>query len=90
MVTPIRPREWRMLWDGEAVSLYPSVGNKRFTCRSHYWLKNNLISWLPPFTDRDLGLDNPDLGRAPIITDERVEKSKALGFWARVRGLFSI
>src|SRR5581483_8895602 len=42
---PINPAKWRFLWDGERVSLWPSVGNHSFACRSHYWIEKNEIEW---------------------------------------------
>jgi hypothetical protein len=43
VVTPIRPVKWRLLYDGDTVSLFPSVGNWSFPCRSHYWIKGNHV-----------------------------------------------
>lgn len=43
VVTPIRPTGWRLTYDGDAVSLHPSIGNWSFPCRSHYWLRRNLV-----------------------------------------------
>lgn len=41
VVTPIRPTGWRLIYDGDAVSLDPSVGNWSFACRSHYIIRRN-------------------------------------------------
>jgi hypothetical protein len=41
VVTPIRPTGWRLTYDGDAVSLHPSIGNWSFKCRSHYWIENS-------------------------------------------------
>jgi hypothetical protein len=35
-VTPFGPNEWRMTYDGTSVSLWPSIGNRRLKCQSHY------------------------------------------------------
>jgi len=45
VVTPISPVDWQLMFDGETVSLTPSIGNWDFPCRSHYWIKNDLIEW---------------------------------------------
>jgi hypothetical protein len=46
VVTPIRPTDWSLTWDGESVSLYPSVGNWGFRCRSHYWIRQGgRVEW---------------------------------------------
>lgn len=39
--TPIAPDEWRLTYDGESVSLWPSIGNFDIPCRSHYFITNN-------------------------------------------------
>jgi Family of unknown function (DUF6527) len=47
---PIRPVRWRFTYDGETVSLCPSVGNWSFPCQSHYWIKRNRIEWAPKWS----------------------------------------
>src|SRR6266496_1497891 len=42
---PINPAKWRFLWDGEAISFWPSVGNWSYPCQSHYWIERNRIEW---------------------------------------------
>ncbi|MCD8361506.1 MAG: hypothetical protein LUC98_00885 [Lachnospiraceae bacterium] len=37
---------WVMQYDGEAVTLSPSVGNGAYKCRSHYYIRENRIVWL--------------------------------------------
>ena len=44
--TPLSPKDWTLVYDGESVSLSPSIGNWRFTCQSHYYVKKNKIVWL--------------------------------------------
>ncbi|OPY71429.1 MAG: hypothetical protein A4E63_01550 [Syntrophorhabdus sp. PtaU1.Bin050] len=50
VVTPIRPTDWQLIFDGKTVSLYPSIGNWGFKCRSHYWIKNNRVVWAAPWS----------------------------------------
>jgi hypothetical protein len=45
VVTPIRPTDWKLLWNGEAVTLKPSIGNWSFPCQSHYLIVENRIVW---------------------------------------------
>jgi hypothetical protein len=45
VVTPISPTDWKLIFDGKSVSLYPSIGNWGFKCRSHYWIRNNQVEW---------------------------------------------
>jgi hypothetical protein len=43
VVTPVSPAQWRLTFDGESVSLHPSVGNWSFRCESHYWITNGQV-----------------------------------------------
>ena len=45
VATPISPTDWCMTFDGDSVSLDPSVGNWSFPCRSHYWISKNRVLW---------------------------------------------
>ena len=46
VVTPLDPGEWQLIFDGKTVSLYPSIGNYRFPCRSHYYIRRNKVIWV--------------------------------------------
>ena len=52
VVTPLTPTDWKLIFDGETVSLYPSIGNWNFPCRSHYWIRNNCAEWAEDWSDR--------------------------------------
>lgn len=41
VVTPFSPVGWQLIYDGETVSLFPSIGNWNFPCRSHYWVRQD-------------------------------------------------
>jgi hypothetical protein len=43
VVTPFSPKDWRITFDGKTVSLYPSIGNWNYECKSHYMIINNEI-----------------------------------------------
>lgn len=45
VVTNLSPAGWQLIYDGESISLYPSIGNWTLPCRSHYWIKNNTVEW---------------------------------------------
>jgi uncharacterized protein DUF6527 len=44
-ITPLSPSDWRLVFDGETVTLWPSIGNWSFACRSHYVVRRNRIRW---------------------------------------------
>ncbi len=62
VVTPIAPKEWSVTFDGESVTLQPSIGNWRFPCRSHYWIRKNRVEWVPDWENDDdlVAVDPPE------------------------------
>ena len=50
VVTPLSPAEWQLIFDGDTVSLSPSVGNWELPCRSHYWIRRNRVQWAPAWS----------------------------------------
>ncbi|WP_354099144.1 DUF6527 family protein [Bradyrhizobium sp. S3.2.12] len=53
-MTPLKPSRWRLAIEGNAVSLYPSIGNWSTGCQSHYWIRNNRIDWALAFTPEQI------------------------------------
>ncbi len=51
VVTPFTPTDWRMTFDGESVSLDPSVGNWNQKCRSHYVIHRNRVLEAGPWSN---------------------------------------
>ena len=65
VVTPFAPAQWRMTFDGEAVSLHPSIGNWLLKCRSHYVIKNGRVIEAEPWSEAQVaaGLANDRAAR---------------------------
>jgi hypothetical protein len=59
IVTPLSPTDWRLIFDGETVSLKPSIGNWSYECQSHYWIVRDRIRWARRLTRPEI-----DAGRA--------------------------
>lgn len=59
VVTPLHPARWAMIYDGETVSLWPSIGSFGLPCRSHYVIDCNRVEWKEPWSD-----DKVEGGRA--------------------------
>ena len=46
-VTPLSRRQgWILSYNGESVSLNPSIGNLQYPCKSHYMITDNQIMWM--------------------------------------------
>ena len=48
--TPLHPTGWKLVYDGETVSLRPSVGNWSEPCQSHYVISNSQVIWGSQFS----------------------------------------
>ena len=54
VVTPFTPTDWKMTFDGETVSLWPSVGSWTLRCRSHYVIEGGRVIEACPWSDRQI------------------------------------
>ena len=45
VITPLTPTDWELTFDGEAISLDPSIGNWSFDCQSHYMIRRGRVRW---------------------------------------------
>ena len=88
IVTPIDPSEWNFTYDGETISLHPSVGVWGAKCKSHYWIIKNNIEWSRTYNDREISavrtkesLDNKNYFRQ--LKNEESHKSTN-GWFRRV------
>jgi hypothetical protein len=51
VITPFTPTDWRLTFDGETISLWPSIGNWNFRCRTHYIIRNSRVLGAEPWED---------------------------------------
>ncbi len=54
VVTPLSPVRWSLKYDGKTISLNPSIGNWKFDCESHYWVKENKIVWASKWSKKEI------------------------------------
>ena len=101
VVTPLSPTDWKLTFDGESISLYPSIGNWSFSCQSHYWIKNNRVQWAKRWSKKEIIVRRQrdyfekrkfyDNNTPPLdITSSKiVEKSQPETFWSKLKKLWS-
>ncbi len=65
--TRFSPTDWSMKFDGQNVSINPSIGNWSFACQSHYILANGRVRWADKWSRERI-----DLGR--VIDRQRRER----------------
>lgn len=54
VVTPISPTDWELSFNGQSVSLNPSIGNWDFPCKSHYFIRHNSVQWAGGFSKQQI------------------------------------
>lgn len=96
VVTPLAPARWHLTFDGESISLKPSIGNWSFPCQSHYWISRNQVRWDRRFNDVEVASvrarDQRALQQAAAPQIGGVEEPTQLrrrSWVARVRRFFS-
>lgn len=81
VVTPLTPADWELTFDGETVSLYPSIGNWNFPCRSHYWITKNRVEWAPSWGQEAEGIDDNEAINTPTHSDAVIRP----GLWQGIK-----
>lgn len=54
VVTPLSPAEWAVKRNGGRVSLWPSIGNWSYPCRSHYVIWDSRVLEAKAMTERQI------------------------------------
>src|SRR4051812_23143200 len=83
VVTPLAPTDWQLSFDGETISLDPSIGNWNFPCQSHYFITRNRVEWARTWTKHEI-----DAGRARDRAnkeEEHTESKPRERFWQKLK-----
>ncbi|MHB1105174.1 MAG: DUF6527 family protein [Lutibacter sp.] len=54
VVTPLAPTQWSLTFDGESVTLDPSIGSWNLNCQSHYFIRKNNVVWSRMYDDNEI------------------------------------
>lgn len=57
VVTPFSPTDWKITFDGKTISLWPSIGNWDFACRSHYVIKRSRVVGAGSWTNEKIAAE---------------------------------
>lgn len=98
VVTPFSPTDWKMTFDGEAITLSPSIGNWNFACRSHYFIRDGRVIEALPCSDEQIRVGRKEDKEAKVayydeaIADASHDESSVpspedQGIWSRFRRL---
>jgi hypothetical protein len=100
VVTPIRPTDWTLIFDGKTVSLEPSIGNWSFPCQSHYYIRKNRVKWAPKWSREQIELGRLHDGhakqgyfggeiRAEARTDETQVTKPTRSWWKAIKNFWA-
>ena len=84
-VTPLTPNDWKLVFDGETVSLTPSIGNWSLDCQSHYWIRRNKVVWARQFSksEIDAGRVLERFRRARTFSEKCISLARFIPLWIR-------
>ena len=92
VITPLSPKDWKLSYDGEVISLVPSIGNWSFPCKSHYWIRSSRVQWDARWSDEEIARNRQSvheeaLERAPEATAP-AKRTPFQNLLAWLKGLF--
>ena len=81
----LHPATRRMIYDGENISIEPSIGVRTLQCRSHYWITKNRIIWANPLSEElDKWFDGSRRDLTKDYVETRVMRQTGICWWARL------
>lgn len=86
VVTPLSRRGWSVTFDGESISLYPSVGNYSLPCRSHYFVRSDEVVWVVTPSQKEIDAERLRDGFSP--PDDRRSRDDKKDPTPRIRRSF--
>ena len=78
---PLACSEWKIIYDGDTVSIRPSIGNWRLPCRSHYVIRKNKTVWCASWTVEEIAAGRKE-DRLERQRDMR-KRQKERSWWRR-------
>lgn len=74
VITPLTPTDWSITISRRGATLFPSIGNWAFPCRSHYFIWDGAIVWA-----RDMSAEAIEQGR-------RRDKARKQDYYEKLNG----
>lgn len=72
--TPLSPVDWSLKYDGDTISLDPSIGNWSFDCKSHYWIRRSKVQWAATWSRKKVEAAREKERRENVVYhDEKAE-----------------
>lgn len=78
VVTPLGPTDWSILIENGTATLYPSIGNWSFACRSHYFVRKGKVVWAGQMSRQQIERGRALDRKARELYSKEVNRKKAL------------
>lgn len=89
VVTPITPTDWQLTFNGESITLHPSIGNWSFKCQSHYFIRNNEIRWCSSWSKQQVSAGkSQDVSRKEKYFEQPEEVNFLKSYWLKIKSFF--
>ena len=82
---PTLPAQWSFTYDGDSISVRPSVGNWSFACKSHYVINKGHVRWARGFFSDEIArnrardraaLDGPNSNSGEPRDESRADRPR--------------
>lgn len=85
VVTPLSPTDWKIYFDGETISLDPSVGSWGLSCQSHYWITKNKVRWARKWSRDEINMARREQRlEKEVHYDSVSNKRQGTSWWSRL------
>lgn len=82
VITPLSPAQWSITYNGESISVSPSIGNWALPCRSHYWIRAGKVTWSRRYTPAEIA-DNRKRDLRELAQETVVPGRTLVARWRR-------
>ncbi|WP_310440450.1 DUF6527 family protein [Sulfuricurvum sp.] len=98
VVTSITPTGWTLSYNGDSVSLNPSIGSWSLSCQSHYWIKNGQVIWAESWTKEQIdAVKHKDMvdkakyfnNKIDLVESQNKSPKFRTKVWSKIKSLFS-
>lgn len=72
VVTPLTPTDWSLTFDGEHISLWPSVGSWNLPCQSHYVIRKNRVVTAAPWSQKQI---EGQIAKEKVVRAQRYDQA---------------
>ncbi|CAG9000908.1 MAG: hypothetical protein CENE_02915 [Candidatus Celerinatantimonas neptuna] len=91
VVTPLSPVDWQYKITSNGVSLFPSIGNWKYRCQSHYFIRDNGILWAKGMSPAQIRrVEQKDIADKQRFIQERNKKRTYFGLVSLVVKLWNL